>query len=137
MPTPKLGQKASIKRSFSEQDVNDFARISGDFNPIHVDPEFAKTTIFGQRIVHGVLVSSLFSSLLAEEVPGKGSIYLGQTYKFQKPVFLDQTVTATVEVINIREDKPIVTLNTVCTNDKGETVISGEAVLMFNPEIEN
>ena len=134
MPTPKLGQQASIKRSFSEQDVNDFARLSGDFNPIHVDPEFAKTTIFGQRIVHGVLVSSLFSNLLAEKVPGKGSIYLGQTYKFQKPVFLNQEVTSSVEVINVREDKPIVTLKTICTNSEGETVISGEAVLMFNPD---
>jgi len=137
MPTPKLGQQATISRSFTEQDVKDFARLSGDFNPIHVDPEFAKTTIFGQRIVHGVLVSSLFSNLLAEKVPGKGSIYLGQTYKFKKPVFLDQTVTALVEVISVREDKPIVTLNTTCTNDKGEIVISGEAVMMYNPEVGN
>lgn len=136
MPTPKLGQQASITRSFSEQDVKDFARLSGDFNPIHIDPEFAKTTVFGQRIVHGVLVSSLFSNLLAEKVPGKGSIYLGQTFKFKKPVFFDQTVTAKVDVINVREDKPIVTLKTTCTNEKGEEVISGEAVLMFNPDID-
>jgi acyl dehydratase len=134
MPTPKLGQQASISRSFTEQDVNDFARLSGDFNPIHIDPEFAKTTIFGQRIVHGVLVSSLFSNLLAEKVPGKGSIYLGQTFKFKKPVFFDQTVTAKVEVINIREDKPIVTMRTICTNEQGEELITGEAVLMFNPD---
>tara|TARA_R110002072_G_scaffold94299_1_gene208431 strand:- start:6906 stop:7316 length:411 start_codon:yes stop_codon:yes gene_type:complete len=136
MPTPKLGQQASITRSFSEQDVKDFARLSGDFNPIHIDPKFAKTTVFGQRIVHGVLVSSLFSNLLAEKVPGKGSIYLGQTFKFKKPVFFDQTVTAKVDVINVREDKPIVTLKTTCTNEKGEEVISGEAVLMFNPDID-
>jgi acyl dehydratase len=134
MPTPKSGQQASISRSFTEQDVNDFARLSGDFNPIHIDPEFAKTTIFGQRIVHGVLVSSLFSNLLAEKVPGKGSIYLGQTFKFKKPVFFDQTVTAKVEVINIREDKPIVTMRTICTNEQGEELITGEAVLMFNPD---
>ena len=136
MPTPRLGQQADIKRSFSEQDVNDFARLSGDFNPIHVDPEFAKTTIFGQRIVHGVLVSSLFSNLLAEKVPGKGSIYLGQNFKFKKPVFFDQVITAKVEVINVREDKPIVTLLTICTNEQGEELISGEAVLMFNPDID-
>jgi acyl dehydratase len=134
MPTPKSGQQSSISRSFTEQDVNDFARLSGDFNPIHIDPEFAKTTIFGQRIVHGVLVSSLFSNLLAEKVPGKGSIYLGQTFKFKKPVFFDQTVTAKVEVINIREDKPIVTMRTICTNEQGEELITGEAVLMFNPD---
>ncbi|MFT6030802.1 MAG: acyl dehydratase [Oleiphilaceae bacterium] len=136
MPTPKTSQQASISRSFTEQDVNDFARLSGDFNPIHIDPEFAKTTVFGQRIVHGVLVSSLFSNLLAEKVPGKGSIYLGQTIKFKKPVFFDQTVTAKVEVINVREDKPVVTLSTICTNDQGEELITGEAVLMFNPDID-
>lgn len=135
MPTPQLGQQDSITRSFSEQDVKDFARLSGDFNPIHIDPEYAKTTVFGQRIVHGVLVSSLFSNLLAEKVPGKGSIYLGQTYKFKKPVFFDQTVTAKVEVINVREDKPIVTMRTTCTNEQGEELITGEAVLMFNPEL--
>ncbi|MFT6906879.1 MAG: acyl dehydratase [Oleiphilaceae bacterium] len=136
MPTPKTSQQASISRLFTEQDVNDFARLSGDFNPIHIDPEFAKTTVFGQRIVHGVLVSSLFSNLLAEKVPGKGSIYLGQTIKFKKPVFFDQTVTAKVEVINVREDKPVVTLSTICTNDQGEELITGEAVLMFNPDID-
>lgn len=135
MPTPTLGQKASITRAFSEKDVNDFARLSGDFNPIHVDPEFAKNTIFGQRIVHGVLVSSLFSNLLAEQVPGKGSIYLGQTFKFKKPVFFDQNVTAKVEVIHVREDKPIVTMSTTCLNEQGDTLISGEATLMFNPDI--
>lgn len=136
MPTPKLGQKANITRSFSEEDVKDFARLSGDYNPIHIDPEFAKNTVFGQRIVHGVLVSSLFSNLLAEKVPGKGSIYLGQTFKFKKPVFFDQSITASVEVINVREDKPIVTMSTICKNEQGEELISGEAVLMFNPEIE-
>lgn len=135
MPTPKIGQQASIERAFSEQDVQDFARLSGDYNPIHVDADFAKTTVFGQRIVHGMLVSSLFSNLLAEKVPGRGSIYLGQTFKFKKPVFFDQTVTATVEVLAVREDKPIVTMKTICTNAAGEEVISGEAVLMFNPEI--
>tara|TARA_R110001592_G_scaffold963_1_gene5591 strand:- start:16968 stop:17375 length:408 start_codon:yes stop_codon:yes gene_type:complete len=134
MPTPKIGQQASITRSFSEQDVKNFARLSGDFNPIHIDPEFAKTTVFGQRIVHGMLVSSLFSNLLAEKVPGKGSIYLGQTFKFKKPVFFDQVVTAKVEVLNVREDKPIVTMSTVCTDEQGNELISGEAVLMFNPE---
>lgn len=136
MPTPILGQHASITRAFSEQDVKDFARLSGDHNPIHLDPEFAKNTVFGQRIVHGVLVSSLFSHLLAEKTPGKGSIYLGQTFKFKKPVFFDQTVTARVEVINVREDKPIVTMSTVCRNEAGEELISGEAVLMFDSTVE-
>ncbi len=131
MPTPTIGQKAQTSRAFSEQDVAQFASLSGDFNPIHLDPEFAKNSLFGQRIVHGILVSSLFSGLLAGKVPGPGSIYLSQTFKFQKPVFLDQTVTASVEVIAVREDKPIVTLSTLCVNEQNEVVISGEAVLMY------
>lgn len=134
MSTPIIGQKASITKAFSEADVRHFAELSGDFNPIHIDPEFAKTTVFGQRIVHGMLVSSLFSGLLAEKVPGPGSIYLGQTFKYQKPVFFDHPVTATVEVLHVREDKPIVTMSTVCIDEKGDKLISGEAVLMFSRE---
>lgn len=131
MSTPIIGQKATITKAFSEADVRQFAALSGDYNPIHIDPEYAKTTFFGQRIVHGMLVSSLFSGLLAEKIPGPGAIYLGQTFKYQKPVFFDQAVTATVEVLRIREDKPIVTMSTYCTNDQGDILISGEAVLMF------
>jgi acyl dehydratase len=132
MPTPITGQKASLTRTFSEKDVLEFAELSGDFNPIHIDADFAASTQFGQRIVHGMLVSSLFSGLLAGKIPGPGSIYLGQSFKYQKPVFFDQTVTARVEVLHVREDKPIVTMSTVCTNEKDEVLISGEAVLMFS-----
>lgn len=131
MSKPVTGSKASICKAFSEADVQSFAALSGDFNPIHIDPDYAQTTIFGQRIVHGMLVSSLFSGLLAERIPGPGSIYLGQTFKYQKPVFFDQEITATVEVLHVREDKPIVTMSTVCTNPQGEVVISGEAVLKY------
>lgn len=134
MPTPIIGQTVSITKAFSEADVLQFAELSGDFNPIHINPEYAKTTVFGQRIVHGMLVSSLFSGLLAQKIPGPGSIYLGQTFKYQKPVFFDHPVTATVEVIHVREDKPIVTMSTVCKDGKGESLISGEAVLMFSRE---
>lgn len=131
MSKPLIGASASISKSFSEADVKQFAALSGDFNPIHIDPDYARTTMFGQRIVHGMLVSSLFSGLLAEKIPGPGAVYLGQTFKYQKPVFLDQEVTATVEVLHVREDKPIVTMSTVCTNPQGEVLISGEAILKY------
>jgi len=131
MSKPLIGAKASISKAFTEADVKQFASLSGDFNPIHIDEDYARNTAFGQRIVHGMLVSSLFSGLLAEKIPGPGSIYLGQSFKYQKPVFFDQLVTATVEVLNVREDKPIVTMSTICTDPQGEVLISGEAVLKF------
>jgi acyl dehydratase len=127
----QMGQTASVSKSFSEQEVNMFANLSLDFNPVHLDPEFAKTTVFGKQIVHGMLVSSLFSGLLGKHLPGEGTIYLGQDLKFKKPVYIDQKVTASVEVINIREDKPIITLSTICKNDSGEVVISGQAIVIF------
>jgi acyl dehydratase len=127
----QLGQIASVSKSFSEQEVNMFANLSLDFNPVHLDPKFAKETSFGKQIVHGMLVSSLFSGLLGKQLPGEGTIYLGQDLKFKKPTFIDQKITATVEVINIREDKPIITLSTVCKNELGEVVISGQAVVLF------
>ncbi|KZZ61246.1 MaoC family dehydratase, partial [Oleiphilus sp. HI0123] len=108
-----------------------FAELSLDFNPVHLDADYAAKTPFGKQIVHGMLVSSLFSGLLGKHLPGEGTIYLGQDLKFKKPIFINQEVTATVEIINIRNDKPIITLSTLCVNDQGETVIEGEAVVMF------
>jgi len=126
-----VGQKAQVTRKFTEDDVGQFSELSLDFNPVHLNPEYAEKSMFGQRIVHGMLVSSLFSGLLGKHLPGEGTIYLGQDLKFKKPVYLDQEVTATVEVTEVRDDKPIITLATTCVNDEGEVVISGEAVVMY------
>jgi len=125
----KVGDKASYTRVISEEDVNLFAGITNDKNPIHLDEKFAADSMFGQRIAHGMLVASLFSGLIGMEVPGKGTIYLGQDLKFRAPVPIGTTVTATVEVVKIRPDKPIATLRTVCVNEAGEVVIDGEAVV--------
>lgn len=127
----KIGQKAQVTRKFTEHDVGLFSELSLDFNPVHLDPHYAEKSMFGQRIVHGMLVASLFSSLLGKQLPGEGTIYLGQELQFKKPVYLDQDVTATVEVTHIRDDKPIITLSTICINDEGEEVISGEAVVLY------
>lgn len=125
----KVGDKASCSKAFSEEEVFRFAEISGDRNPLHLDRKFGKSSIFGRRIVHGMLVASLFSGLIGMELPGKGSIYLGQSLTFTAPVAIGEKVTASVEIIKIREDKPIVTLRTICINSKGVVVIEGEAVV--------
>jgi acyl dehydratase len=125
----KVGDKASLTKVISDDDVRQYAAICNDMNPVHLDDDFAAQSIFGQRIAHGMLVASLFSGLIGMEVPGKGTIYLGQDLKFRAPVPIGTRVTATVEVIKIRDDKPIATLRTVCVNEAGEVVIDGEAVV--------
>ncbi len=132
--TLRVGDKALLSKAFTEEEVFRFADISGDRNPLHLDRDFGEASIFGQRIVHGMLVASLFSGLIGMELPGVGSIYLGQNLTFKAPVFIDEQVTASVEIINIREDKPIITLRTVCINSEGTVVIEGEAVVKFKKE---
>ena len=125
----KIGDKASTNKTFTAAEVNQFAELSGDKNPVHLDEQFAATTIFKQRIVHGAFVSSLISSVLGNQLPGPGSIYLGQTLNFKRPVHLNDTVTATVEIFEVNEAKSIYKLNTVCSNQNGEVVIDGVAVI--------
>jgi len=125
-----VGDSAEITKTIEQADVDAFAAVSGDHNPIHVDEVFAKTTRFGRRIAHGMLTASLISSVLANKLPGEGSVYLGQTLKFIAPVFPGDEITARVSVKEIREDKPIVTLETICVNQRGETVIRGEATVL-------
>lgn len=127
--TLKVGDKALLSKAFTEEEVFQFANLSTDKNPLHLDSNFGEASIFGRRIVHGMLVASLFSSLIGMKLPGEGSIYLGQSLIFKAPVGIDEQVTASVEVMNIRDDKPIVTLRTVCTNAEGLVVIEGEAVV--------
>lgn len=133
MTTLQVGQQAKISTCFSEEDVKKFAALSKDFNPVHLDADFAAQTPFGKQIVHGALVSSLFSGLLGQELPGEGTIYLGQNTKFRKPVFIGQTITASVEISSIRADKPIVTLKTEVRDEAGKLLVSGEAVVLYEP----
>jgi acyl dehydratase len=124
----QVGQRASIKKSFTSRDVELFAELSLDKNPIHLDEKVAAGSVFGRRVVHGMLAASLFSALLGQHLPGEGTIFLGADIQFKGPVFLDDEVTAYVEITHIREDKPIVTLRTWCENSKGEIVLDGKAV---------
>lgn len=124
-----VGMRASVQKAFSALEVEQFANLSLDKNPIHIDEAYAAQTVFGRRIVHGMLVASLFSGILGQKMPGEGTIYLGGTVKFVGPVYIDEQVTAHVEITKIREDKPVVTLRTWCENTKGEIVVDGEAVV--------
>jgi len=124
----KIGDKASLSKTISEQDVSDFARLSLDTNPLHLDEDYARQTRFGGRIVHGMLGASLISAVIGTQLGGP--IYLSQSLKFLIPIHIGERITATAEVIAVREDKNIVTLNTVVTNQLGEQVISGEAVVL-------
>jgi 3-hydroxybutyryl-CoA dehydratase len=126
----QIGDTASLSKTITDQDIHSFADITGDHNPMHVDDEFAKRTRFGRRIAHGMLSASLISSVIANELPGRGSIYLSQTLQFVAPVFPGDVVTARVTVTAVREDKPIVKLETVCLNQRNETVIKGEATVL-------
>lgn len=130
---PKVGDRATLSKTITDADVRAFAEVSLDHNPLHLDDEFAAGTRFGRRIAHGMLSASLVSGILGNTLPGAGSIYLSQTLKFTAPVFIGDTVTAVVEVTKVRTDKPVVTLSTTCTNQRGETVLEGEAVLLYAP----
>ena len=126
----KIGDSASFSKTISEQDVNMFAEVTGDFNPVHMDKEFAKNTIFKDRIAHGMLVASLFSTILGTQLPGEGAIYTGQELKFTKPVYLEDTITATVTVTELDVEKNRVVLETIASNQNGDVVIKGFAKLM-------
>jgi 3-hydroxybutyryl-CoA dehydratase len=126
---PAIGTRAERTRTITEADIVDFAEVSGDHNPLHLDPHYAAQTPFGGRIAHGFLTASIISAILGMELPGPGSIYLGQTLKFLAPVHVGDTVTAGVEVIALREDKRIVTLRTDCIIQDGTLVLTGEATV--------
>jgi acyl dehydratase len=130
----KIGDSASLTKTFTDDDVRQFAAISGDANPVHLDEAYAAQTPFKKRIAHGMLTAGLISAVLGTKLPGEGSIYMSQSLSFRAPVYLDDTITARVEVINIRERKPIVTLKTVCTNQEDVVVLEGEAVLLVSGE---
>lgn len=124
-----VGQNASLSRRFALNDVKAFSELSLDNNPVHLDEEYAKNSIFGDRIVYGYLTASLFSGIIGSILPGPGAIYLSQNLNFRKPIYHNELVTATCTITHIREDKPIITLETICKNEKGEVAIDGTAVI--------
>ena len=123
-----VGQKASFTKTITEKDLACFIEITGDTNPLHVDDEFASTTFFRQRIVHGMLSASLFSTLVGLHIPGTGAIYKSQTLEFLKPVFIGDTLTAWFEIISIDQKSEEITIRAWIENQNRDPVISGRAV---------
>ena len=128
--TIQIGDSASFTKTVTESDIALYAGISGDFNPAHIDAESAKEGMFGQRIAHGMLSAGFISNVLGNQLPGPGTIYMGQELRFVKPVFIGDTVTATVTVKEKIPEKNRLKLDTVVTNQRGEAVITGAATVM-------
>jgi len=125
----KVGDDASITRTITEAHIVIFAGLTGDMNPLHVDAEYAAKSMFGERIAHGMLVAGLISAVLGTDLPGPNSIYLGQDLKFTAPVKIGDTLTVTATVTEKRDDKRIIKLRTTATNQRGEMVVDGSAVI--------
>jgi len=119
-----IGFKVTHIKTITEVDINLFAEVSGDFNPVHINEEYARKTFFGGRIAHGVLALSLISAAMAK-LPGL-VIFISAADKFLAPIRIGDTITATGEVIAVRKDKGIVTLKASCSNQKGEILVEGE-----------
>lgn len=121
-----IGYKTTHTKTITEDDVKQFAEVSGDFNPVHMSEEYARKTLFGGRIAHGVIAIGLISAAVAK-LPGL-VILISHTSRFLKPVRAGDTITATAEVVDTRKDKGIVTLKNACTNQNGEVTVEGETV---------
>ncbi len=125
----RIGDSASFSKTMSESDVYLFAGITGDFNPAHVDEEYARGTFFEGRIVHGILTAGFISTVIAGQLPGPGTIYISQQLKFLAPVRMGDTLTARAEVAEIISEKNRVILKTTCSIQDGTIVLEGEAVV--------
>lgn len=127
----KIGQSIERTREMTEALVNAYAELTGDHSPVHVDEAAARKTRFGTRIAHGMLSAGFLSAVIGMELPGPGTIWVAQAFKFKKPVKLGDTVTWRVEVTALLPEKKRATLSTVARNQKGEVVIEGEGTIML------
>ena len=128
----RIGDKASFTKVIRSDDIFTYAEVSGDDNPVHINEDYAKKSIFGERIAHGYHVGSFISAVIGKHLPGNGSIYLSQNMQFKAPVKVNDEITATVEIFDFPKENRVL-LKTVCTNQDGEEVIIGEA-LVIPPE---
>ena len=125
--TPHVGQKAHRSLTLTGHHVETFAALTGDYNPLHFDADFAARTRFGALVVQGGLTTGLLHALVAMDLPGPGSVFLSQQWKFTAPVYIGDTITAEVEVVSVHATKPVTQLRVVVTRQTGETVLEGEA----------
>jgi 3-hydroxybutyryl-CoA dehydratase len=129
-----VGQTATFRKTVTETDLVMFAGVTGDMNPAHTDQVWAEQSQFGGRIAHGMLAAGFISAVLGMRLPGPGTIYLEQTLRFIRPVRIGDTVAATAEIVELIPAKRRIRLSTTCTNQKGEVVLKGEALVMLAPE---
>jgi len=125
-----VGQKADFLKKIDEVLVNDFAKISGDFNPLHMDDEYAKNTKFGRRVCHGMLLASFFSKLVGMYLPGKNSLYFSQSLNFRNPCFIDDEVIVEGEIMEKKSTTKIITIKTSISNQTGICLIDGIAKVL-------
>jgi len=130
-----IGMFSEKKMVVSDEKITSFAELSGDYNPVHMDAEYAATTIFGRRIAHGALSASLISAILGNDLPGPGAIFTELNMRFRKPAFIDDEITARAEVVEINEKNGRVKMKVACFVD-GKAIIRGEAgvVVMKRPQ---
>ena len=122
-----VGQTAQLSKTITEDDIERFVKITGDVNPLHIDEQFAKRTFFKKRVVHGMLTASLFSTLVGMYLPGIGAIYRSQTLEFLRPVYVGDTVTASLEITKIDPEKEIIEIDAFIRNQEGAMVVKGKA----------
>ena len=126
----EIGMSECLGKTITEADILNFAGVSLDVNPLHLNEEYAKKTMFKGRIAHGIIGAGLISAVIGTKLPGEGTIYLSQNLKFIAPVKIGDTITAKVEIIELNQEKKKVGLKTTCTNQNGVLVIDGEAKVL-------
>ncbi len=132
---PAVGQRASRTLKLTTEHVQAFAKMTGDYNPLHFDSAFAAKTKFGTLVVQGGLTTGLLHALVAMDMPGPGTVFLSQNWKFTAPVFIDDTITAEAEVLSVHATKPVTQLKIQVTRQTGEVVLEGEAwCYTFQPD---
>lgn len=130
---PPVGHRVSFAKTVTEADVVAFAHVTGDEQPLHLDPDFGARTRFGKRIAHGMLSAGYISAALGTKLwPAGIVIYMGQSLQFRRPVSIGDTITAEAEVIAVDPEKRVLTVRTDCANQSGETVVRGEATVMVD-----
>ena len=122
-----VGDSETFSKTVSESDIYQYAGITGDLNPAHIDKEYAGTTVFKDRIAHGMLLGGFISTVIGTKLPGPGAIYREQQLRFKAPVYIGDTITARVEVESLDYDKNKIVLVTTCTNQDGTRVVEGHA----------
>lgn len=132
MPQFALGQRAEVSKTITEADVEAYAHLTGDLNPLHLDDAFAARSRFGGRIAHGMLTAGLISTVVGMHLPGPGGIYVSQSLRFRRPVRFGDTITASAEVTAVDVERHRLTLRTECRNQRGEAVLEGEAVVLVD-----